>query len=142
MEAKAKEYAKSRRGGDCKYKVTMYLNGKLVEFCVDSGDGDVDQVYSEYDQTVGGGSLSDYFTPPDNQGEEGGEGDNLSDIIYFPTPTYTLSPTPIPTGTSQGGPETNYPLVNAGCEAWSSAIVRSRAIISNTYCTVLPTPTP
>jgi hypothetical protein len=134
MEAKAKQ----KNTGDCKYKATMYINHKLVEFCIDSSDSDMKEVYDEYDQVVGDGSISDYF-PTDN-GEGPGDGD-LGNIEYFPTPTTqpTVFPTPTP---GAGGNQTNYPPVKADCDTWSSLIVRNRAIISNTYCTVQPTPTP
>ena len=134
MEAKAKQ----KKAGDCKYKATMYIDHKLVEFCIDSSDTDVQEVYDEYDQTVGDGSISEFF--PDGDGDEPGDGD-LENIEYFPTPIIhpTVFPTPTPGG---GGSQTNYPPVRADCDTWSSLIVRNRAIISNTFCTVQPTPTP
>jgi hypothetical protein len=134
MEAKAKE----KKRGDCKYKATMYIKGKLTEFCIDSSDADMKETFAQYDDVVGGGSVSDFFPPGDGSEEEDGE---LGNIEYFPTntPAPTLFPTPTPGG---DGGQTNYPPVKAGCEIWSSMIVKNRAIISNTYCTVLPTPTP
>jgi hypothetical protein len=134
MEAKAKQ----KKAGDCKYKATMYINHKLVEFCIDSSDTEMKEVYDNYDQVVGGGSLSDLF--PTVTGTGSGDGD-LGSIDYFPTPTTrpTVFPTPTPGGSEN---QTNYPPVQAGCDTWSSLIVRNRAIISNTYCTVQPTPIP
>src|SRR4030042_4574519 len=134
MEAKAKQ----KKAGDCKYKATMYINHKLVEFCIDSSDSDIEEVYDEYDQVVGDGSISEYFPVDDGDGFEDGD---LGNIEYFPTPTIqpTVFPTPTP---GAGGIQTNYPPVKADCDTWSSLIVRNRAIISNTYCTVQPTPTP
>jgi hypothetical protein len=135
MEVKARQ---KKTGGDCKYKATMYLNGKLTEFCIDSTDSDMEEVFNGYDEVVGGGSISDYFSPGDESG--GGEGD-LGNIEYFPTSTPKPSVFPTPT-TVPGGSQSNYPPVQAGCDTWSSLIVRNRAIISNTYCVVQPTPTP
>jgi hypothetical protein len=134
MEAKAKQ----KQAGDCKYKATMYINHKLVEFCIDSSDSDMKEVYNEYDQVIGNGSLGDFFPTVTSTGP--GDGD-LGSIEYFPSPTVMITafPTPTPGG---GGNQTNYPPVNAGCDTWSSLIVKNRAIISNTYCTVQPTPTP
>ena len=134
METKAKQ----KKVGDCKYKATMYIDYKLVEFCIDSSDSDMQEVYDEYDQAVGDGSISDLFTD-DDQEEPGNE--DLGNIEYFPTPTIRsiVFPTPTP---GAGGNQTNYPPVKADCDTWSSLIVRNRAIISNTYCTVQPTPTP
>jgi hypothetical protein len=134
MEEKAKE----KKKGDCKYKATMYIKGKLTEFCIDSSDADMKETFQEYDDVVGGGSISDYFPLSDDSEE--GPGD-LEDVKYFPTntPAPTIFPTPTPGGS---GGQTNYPPVEAGCDIWSSMIVKNRAIISNTYCTVQPTPTP
>lgn len=138
MEAKAKQYAKNK--SDCKYQVTMYINGRLTEFCIGSGDKEMDSVFNDLDQSVTGGSISEFFDPDETEDESGNE--DLSEINYFPTPSSVPTVNPTPTTQPAAGGQTNYPPIKADCETWSSSIVRNRAIISNTYCTVLPTPTP
>ena len=141
MEQKARDYLANRvSGGDCGYKVFMFLDGKLVTICIDSGDEDmaetVEPIFVKYSDV----DLSDYF------GDEGDTGDDseeeFSGEIPFPTPTTNLLPTPTPTVNSTYNTNTNYEPIKADCETWSEDIVRNRAIISNTYCTVNSTPTP
>jgi len=70
-----------------------------------------------------------------------GEGD-FEGVIEFPTTTPGISQIP-PTSTPVpvNNTNTNYAPVTVGCDAWSADIVKNRAIISNTYCTVNLTPT-
>jgi len=143
MERKARDYlAKRVSGGDCGYKVFMFVDRKLVTICIDSGDKDVaetiEPIFIKYSDV----NLSDYFGN-DDDGEGDSSDDEFSGTIEFPTPTPELSqssPTPTPNSTYNGN--TNYAPVKAGCENWSAGIVNNRAIISNTYCTVDSTPTP
>jgi hypothetical protein len=144
MEVKARDYQSKGRGkdNDCHYKVTMYLNGKLVVICVSKDDLDINDVYNELDDKYNTPPISDYFSPDDGGNGSGGDGD-LSDVDFFPSPTPYETPIPTPTTAVGGGNESNYPPVKADCDTWSSSIVRNRAIISNTYCVVAnPTVTP
>jgi hypothetical protein len=143
MERKARDYLTKRvSGGDCRYKVFMFVDRKLVTICIDSGDKDiaetVEPIFIKYSDV----NLSDYFG---NSGDEDGDSSNdeFSGTIEFPTPTPRLSQsTPTPTPYTANNENTNYAPVKAGCENWSASIVNNRAIISNTYCTVDLTPTP
>lgn len=141
MQTRARQRVNKQATNNCYYKVTMYLDGKLVTFCSDENDTEVKQVYDTYDEKIEP-SLSDlYSSNPGDNGGDNNQGD-LSNIVYFPTPTQAgVSATPTPHQTS-GGSQTNFPPVKADCDTWSKSIVNSRAIISNTYCTVQPTPTP
>jgi len=143
MERKARDYLSKRvSGGDCRYKVFMFLDRKLVTVCIDSGDKDiaesVEPIFIKYSDV----NLSDYF----GNGEDGdgdSSDDEFSGTIEFPTSTpgpSQSSPSPTPNAANNGN--TNYAPVKAGCENWSASIVNNRAIISNTYCTVDSTPTP
>jgi hypothetical protein len=143
MERKARDFLSKRvSGGDCKYKVFMFIDRKLVTICIDSGDKDiaetVEPIFIKYSDV----NLSDYFGN-DEDGDGDGSDDEFSGTIEFPTLTpgpSQSSPTPTPNATYNGN--TNYSPVKAGCENWSASIVNNRAIISNTYCTVDSTPTP
>jgi hypothetical protein len=143
MERKARDYLTKRvSGGDCAYKVFMFLDRKLVTICIDSGDKDVaetvEPIFIKYSDV----NLSDYFGNGEDEDGDNSD-DEFSGTIEFPTPTSGLSqstPTPSPSAASNGN--TNYAPVKAGCENWSASIVNNKAIISNTYCTVDSTPTP
>ena len=143
MERKARDFlSKKVSGGDCGYKVFMFIDGKLVTICVDSNDSDlavaVESIFIKYSEI----NLSDYFgdTGSDTGGDQSGDFDG---VITFPTPTLSAPLiTPTPTTSPGSGTNTNYEPVKVGCEAWSGDIVKDRAIISNTYCTTLPTSTP
>ena len=143
MERKARDYlAKRVSGGDCAYKVFMFVDRKLVTICIDSGDKDiaetVEPIFIKYSDV----DLSDFFGNDEN-GDGDRTDDEFSGTIDFPTPTPKFSySTPTPTPYSIYNGNTNYTPVNAGCENWSADIVRNRAIISNTYCTIILTPTP
>ena len=143
MEQKARDYlSKKVSGGDCGYKVFMFVDGKLVTICLDSDDEEINEyiepIFIKYSDI----SLSDYFNEDDDGGNE--EDDTFDGVIYFPTstPGITRIPTPTPTTYSIYNINTNYAPVEADCETWSGDIVKNRAIISNTYCTVGATPTP
>ena len=143
MEQKARDYpSKKVSGGDCGYKVFMFVDGKLVTVCMDSDDEEINEyiepIFIKYSDI----SLSDYFNEDDDGGNE--EDDTFDGVIYFPTstPGITRIPTPTPTTYSIYNINTNYAPVEADCETWSGDIVKNRAIISNTYCTVGATPTP
>lgn len=141
MERKARDYLSRRSsGGDCGYKVFMFIDKKLVSICVDSSDEDmantIEPVLIKYSDI----SLTDYFGDDESPQDEDGEFDGT---INFPTSTPGLvSVTPTPTTFSIYNINTNYAPVKADCETWGGSIVRSRAIISNTFCTVDATPTP
>lgn len=141
MERKARDFlTKKVSGGDCGYKVLMFIDKKLVMVCIDSGDSEltstVEPIFIKYSDI----NLSEYFGDTGDD-EDDGDG-NFDGVIAFPTPTLSvtqITPTPMPGTTTTN---TNYEPVKVGCEAWSGDIVRDRAIISNTYCTILPTATP
>lgn len=144
MEQKARDFlAKRVSGGDCGYKVFMFIDGKLVTVCVDSSDVDmadtIEPIYIKYSDI----NLTDYFGNDNTDVVPTGE--EFNGIVNFPTSTpgitMTVS-TPTPTPYSPYNINTNYTPVEAGCDAWSADIVKNRAIISNTYCTVNLTPTP
>lgn len=147
MEQKARNYLSKRvSGGDCGYKVFMFVDKKLVTICMDSNDEDladtVEPIFIKYSDV----NLTDYFGDEDGGDEDNGD-EEFDGVVDFPTSTpritrATPTPTPYPTGSSNTNTNTNYAPVKAGCEAWSGSIVRNRAIISNTYCTVNSTPTP
>jgi hypothetical protein len=143
MEQKARDYlGKKVSGGDCGYKVFMYIDKKLVTVCIDSNDSDlgntIEPIFIKYSDV----DLSDYFGSDDDT-ENGDDEDEFDGEIHFPTPTSTGSRiTPSPTPYSIYNINTNYAPVKADCETWSGSIVRNRAIISNTFCTVNTTPTP
>ena len=144
MEKKAHDYLNKKvSGGDCGYKVYMFLNGKLVTLCFDSNDedmaGTVEPVFIKYSDI----NLSDYFSD-DEDGDEDEDGeDEFDGVIYFPTSTpVPVRSTATPTPYSVYNINTNYAPVVADCDTWSADIVNSRAIISNTFCTVDVTPTP
>lgn len=143
MEKKARDYlGRKVSGGDCGYKVYMFVDKKLVGICIDSTDKDmsetVEPIFIEYSDV----SITDYF----DGGDDSGDGDNNDDGVFdgtidFPTPTvffFQATPTPY----SIYNVDSNYAPVEANCDTWGGSIVRSRAIISNTYCTVQATPTP
>jgi hypothetical protein len=136
MEQKARDYMSKRTsGGDCGYKVFMFIDNKLVTICIDSNDEDV---AGAVEPIV---NLTDYFG--DDNTNVTPTGEEFNGEVIFPTSTPGISPTaPTPTPYSIYNPNTNYAPVEAGCDAWSADIVRNRAIISNTYCTVISTPTP
>ncbi len=146
MEQKARDYInKKTSGGDCGYKVYMFLNGKLVTICLDSADEDmantVEEVYVKYSDL----NLSDFFSEAseDDDNDENDDDDEFGGVIYFPTSTpvpgrVTATPTP----NSAYNDNTNYAPVVADCDTWSADIVNNRAIISNTFCTVDAAPTP
>lgn len=143
MERKARDYlTKKVSGGDCGYKVLMFIDKKLVTVCIDSSDDEltsaVEPIFIKYSDI----NLSEYFG---DTGEDEDDGDGSFDgVIAFPTPTSAASqitPTPTP-ATNNTNTNTNYEPVKVGCEAWSGDIVKDRAIISNTYCTTLPTAAP
>ncbi len=143
MERKAREYlSKSVSGGDCGYKVYIFIDKKLVSVCIDSGDKDmldtVEPIFIEYSDI----SLTDYFeTDGDGDNTEVDDDEVFDGIINFPTSTPAL-PYASPTPYSIYNIDSNYAPVEASCETWGESIVRNRAIISNTYCTVQATPTP
>ena len=142
MEKKARDYmAKRASGGDCGYKVFIFIDRKLVAVCMDSDDEDLAEViepilikYSDID-------LADYFDGSDDPDND--EDEEFDGHVDFPTSTPGVTrSTPTPTPYSVYNINTNYAPVKAGCENWSGDIVGSRAIISNTFCTVDSTPTP
>lgn len=141
MERKARDYISKRSsGGDCGYKVFMFIDKKLVSICVDSGDEDmmntIEPVLIKYSDI----SLTDYFGDDENPPDEDEEFDGT---INFPTSTpVAIIVTPTPTIFSIYNINTNYAPVKADCETWGGSIVNNRAIISNTFCTVNATPTP
>lgn len=141
MERKARDYLSKRSsGGDCGYKIFMFIDKKLVSICVDLSDEDmantIELVLIKYSDI----SLTDYFGDDESPQDEDGEFDG---IINFPTSTPSLiGVTPTPTTFSIYNINTNYAPVKADCETWGGSIVGSRAIISNTFCTVDATPTP
>jgi len=140
MEEKARNYlAKRTSGGDCGYKVFMFLDKKLVMICLDSNDQDMTEIVEPIFIKYSDINLDDYFGNDDNPIEYEEE---FSGNINFPTPTIItyLSPTPTPYMSSGGN--TNYAPIQADCESWSKDIVNNKAIISNTFCTVNSTPTP
>ncbi len=143
MEKKARDYMSKRTsGGDCGYKVFMFIDKKLVSICIDSNDEDmvstVEPVFIKYSDV----SLSDYFGEEEDSGGEDEDG-GFDGVISFPTSTpIAARSTATPTPYSIYNINTNYAPVKADCDTWSESIVRNRAIISNTYCTVDTTPTP
>lgn len=143
MEQKARDYLARRvSGGDCGYKVFMFIDRKLVSICIDLNDQDladtVEPIFIKYSDV----NLTDYFDDGSG-GEEGSEDGEFNGTITFPTSTPSITQiTPTPTPYPPSSQNTNYSPVESGCDAWSADIVRNRAIISNTYCTVNLTPTP
>ncbi|KKR11650.1 MAG: hypothetical protein UT39_C0004G0009 [Candidatus Woesebacteria bacterium GW2011_GWA1_39_21] len=143
MEQKARNYLTHKvSGGDCGYKVFMYLDGKSVTVCVDSNDGEVADIVEPILIKYSDINVSDLFGNGDDD-EDGGD-DEFSGVVDFPTSTPTVASivTPTPTPYSVYNTNTNYAPVKADCDTWSSSIVKNRAIISNTFCTVNTTPTP
>lgn len=148
MERKAKDYLSNRvKGGDCGYKVFMFIDKKLVTVCLDSNDEDVSEVVDDIIVRYADGGLTDLFNG--DGGEDGENSDeeetDFDDIVYFPTSSPTPAvrrTTPTPTPHSVYNLNTNYAPVKADCETWGGNIVNNHAIISNTYCTVDITPTP
>lgn len=142
MERKAREYlGRKVSGGDCGYKVFMFIDKKLVSVCIDSSDKDmsetVEPIFIEYSDI----SLTDYFDGGEST-DTGGDDDGVFDgTINFPTSTPSFSQA-TPTPYSIYNVDSNYAPVEASCDTWGGSIVRNRAIISNTYCTVQATPTP
>ncbi|HLE49341.1 MAG TPA: hypothetical protein VI819_04920 [Patescibacteria group bacterium] len=142
IENKARESLKNPDQKKCVYKIYLFLDGKLVNFCTDDEEiaDTVEEISNKYSEE----DLSGYFQDGEGSGGDGDE--DFDGTIHFPTPTPTISlisPVPTPTSTqSSGGSQTNYPPVNAGCDTWSVSIVGGRAVISNTYCTTQPTATP
>ncbi len=142
MEKKARDYISKRSsGGDCGYKVFMFIDKKLVTVCMDSNDEDladvIEPIYIKYSDI----DLADYFDGSDDSEED--EDEEFDGYVNFPTSTPRITrSTPTPTPYSVYNINTNYAPVKAGCENWSGDIVGSRAIISNTFCTVDSTPTP
>jgi hypothetical protein len=142
MEKKARDYlGRKVSGGDCGYKVFMFIDNKLVSVCIDSADKEmsetVEPIFIEYSDV----SLTDYFDG-DTDPEDSGDADDVFDgVINFPTSTPFFSQA-TPTPYSIYNIDSNYAPVEANCDTWGGSIVRNRAIISNTYCTVQATPTP
>ena len=142
MEQKARNYLTRKvSGGDCGYKVFMFVDGKLVTVCLDSSDSDMAEVIEPIFIKYSDITVTDLFGNDDGTPTPGG--DDFNGEINFPTttPGVTQIP-PTPTPNPVNNQNTNYAPVESSCDAWSADIVKNRAIISNTYCTIDLTPSP
>lgn len=138
MEEKAREYLKNPTPiTDSCYKVTLYLDGKLVTVCISVDDEEINEVFNEFsnDDSIADTSLDDFFDDDDDVEDQDDDDDDISD--YFVQPTAT--PSPVPTqgdGGVEDPLEGTYIPVKADCESWEEQIVGGRAIISNTLCSI------
>lgn len=141
MKTKAQNYLSNKTsGGDCGYKVFMFLNGKFVTICIDSGDQDMSETIEPIIVKYSDVDISDYF---DDTSDDTEEDDEFDGVVNFPTSTPGITRTPpTPTPYTVYNIDSSFAPVTADCDSWSADIVGSRAIISNTFCTVGSTPTP
>lgn len=135
MERKAREYMSKPPPSDWSgcFLVTLWLDGKIVTVCVSLDDEEIQEIFEEFDSdSYTGGSKSDSISDYFNDTPGYGYTNTPTPIPYYMTPSPTQTPVP---GRGVYLPEQNYPPVKAGCDDWTQDIV-SRAIISNTLCTV------
>ena len=144
IERKAREYlaATVKQTTGCVF-VTLYLDGQLVTVCINEDDEIIKSTFEEFQQPGSGDliSISDLFGNNNDNGQTNDStSDDISDYFAEPTPTPVQSgatPTPTPQPSGDGG---QVPLpVKADCLDWEENIVGTRAIISNTLCSIQPT---
>lgn len=129
MREKAREYLANPQPQLCQegYQVTLYIDGKEVTICISDDDEVLDEVFDEFPDEEGNGSLSDIFDDfyDDDEGEPG---------TSSPTPT----PTPLIVSAEEGED------VSSGDGGWDDQAVvdcslfefqvTGRTVISNTLC--------
>lgn len=135
MQIKAQNYISSGSNPcpNC-YKVTMYLNGKLIEFYLEEDDELIMQITQDIQDDQESVNISDFFDDGQGDGEDQSENSQQPNVTISPSPVPTSSQSQESQDNEQPSPQNNYPPVEVDCTTWSSDITQ-KAIISNTFCT-------